>query len=351
MTTQNDTTAASANASTKDSTTDQASQAHEPAWAASLVGALDAFNLAASEQAIAKRKDTTWLTLKRLFFAVVVLTVILGYVVFYTRAFGFQADPISRSVAVIPIRGVIAPGAEASAENIVPIIERACRATHVDSLLLHISSGGGSPSESERVIAAIRACRQGRVVDGEQREGKKVVALIDGVGASAAYMIAMHSDEVYAGRYTLVGSIGALIRFNDASELANRFGLHERTYRSAPLKGGPSMIAGTTPEDDAVANELVTTMGRTFLNEVVAARGDALKADPELLFTGRVWTADEALEMGLIDGIEVLETLKATRFEGLDLHEYTTTPSLAESIGFRALVTQVITDLETPQVR
>lgn len=321
--------------------------APEPAWAGDLRSTLQSVQSLLTVHVAAKRRDANWQVIKRAFIGTVVLGALCLYVVFYARALGFQTDPLARSVALVPVEGTIAPGLDASAANIVPIIERACAAAHVDALVLDINSGGGAPSEAERIIAAVNHCRAGE----QGRPGKKVYALINGVGASAAYMIAMNTDAVFAGRYSIVGSIGAIMRMSDASELAHRLGVRELTYRSAPLKGGPSMLSGTTPADDEAANDLVLAVGRQFLHEVQKARGEALRLPADEVFSGRVWTAEQALEAGLIDEIAVLEELKQTRFRGQKIHRYETKPSLVKSMGLAQLLHQALADLQQIEVR
>lgn len=294
-----------------------------------------------------KRSEAKWNLLKRTVIATFVLMVLAVWAIFYFRALGFQSDPIQKSLAMIPIHGTIASGAEASADRLVPLIERACEAAHVEGLILDIDSGGGSPSESERIIAAVEQCKSG----GDGVEGKPVYAMIGSVGASAAYMIGMHCDEIFAGRYSIVGSIGAIIRMNDLSQLAGQLGVKERSFKSAPLKGGPSMLSGVTAADEEELNGLVTDLGKTFLADVQQSRGDAIKISGEELFSGRVWTADEALQIGLIDQIAVLEELKHTRFKDKKIHLYRTKPSIAETMGLTQMVHDVIADFAAPKVQ
>lgn len=290
----------------------------------------------------AKRSDKRWHALKRTAIVLIVGIVMGFYAIVYGRAFGLQIDPTVDAVALIPIEGAIGPGLEASAEQITPIISRACKATHVHAIALEINSGGGSPSEAEKIIAAVERCRAGS----KTHPAKKVYALIDGVGASAAYMIAMHTDGVYAGRYSLVGSIGAIMRLNDASSLANRFGVREVSYRTAPLKGGPSLISGQSEVEAEAMQVLVDEAGKIFLRDVLAQRKGKLKVDESTLYSGNIWTAEQALEMGLIDGVGVLDSLRDTLFEGRDLHRYTTKQSIAEKLGLKSLVQQVLADAQ-----
>lgn len=295
-----------------------------------------------------KRREANWQTFKRFAIVTGIVAGLLAYAIFYGRLLGFQTDPISDSVAIVPIRGAIASGLDASAENVVPIIERACESARVNTIVLEIASPGGSPSEAERIIEAVNACRRGNPE--QEVAGKPVIALIDSVGASAAYMIAMNTDEIYAGRYSLVGSIGAIMRYTDISALAKEHGVIERTWRSAELKGGPSMLTPPTPEDDRVMDEMVKAIADQFVEDVLAARAGKLHIDTELLASGRVWTAPEAHQYGLIDDIATLESLSATKFAGKKIHRYKTKPTMLEQMGVHAIVRQVVADMASPRI-
>jgi protease-4 len=281
--------------------------------------------------AVGKRRENNMRTFKFTAITVAVIAIGLAYVVFYARLFGFQTDPITDAVAVVPVRGPIATGVEASAEQVVPVLQRACRSSRVHTVIVEINSPGGIPAESDRIISAIEACKKG---DPENDiTAKPVIALIDGVGASAGYMIAMHADEVIAGRYSLVGSIGAIARGLDISKLATEHGIVERVYRSAPLKGGTSMWATPTQEENADNQRLVTDMADVFFRDVLATREGKIKLERDVLFSGRVWTAEQALEYGLIDTVATLEDLQATRFKGMNIHRYQAKATVLEQMG------------------
>lgn len=283
-----------------------------------------------------KRRENNWLVFKRTAITVTVIGIILAYVLFYARLLGFQTDPIQDAVAVVPVHGPIATGAEASADQVVPVLKRACGSSRVHTVIVEINSPGGLPSESDRIISAINACKKG---DPENDIAPKpVIALIDGIGASAGYMIAMHADEVIAGRYSLVGSIGAISRGLDISNFVTEHGVVERVYRSAPLKGGTSMYSAPSPEQEAENQRLVADMADIFFKEVLASRESKLKIDQETLFSGRVWTSQQALDYGLIDQLATLEDLENERFAGLKVHRYSAKPTVLDQMG----VTQAI---------
>lgn len=316
-----------------------------PVWVKDLLDRVDPLFDLAAMHAAGKRRDNWWAGVRRIFLAtaVTVLAGIWGY--FQLKAWGVQSDPLKKSIAVIPIQGPIMRGMEASADRIVSLIERACAADNVEALLLHINSPGGAPTESERMVAAVKACRAGT----DDKPGKQVVSLIDGTGASAAYMVAASTEEIYAGRYSIVGSIGAILRYTDVSELAHRFGVHEKVFRSAELKGGPSMISGTTALEEQTMQDLVNAMAQEFLSEVVEARGEKIKLPEQEVASGRVWTSEDALAAGLIDQVAVIEDLKRERFKDKPLFWYSTKPSIAEQMGLTQLASQWLAALQGPR--
>ena len=281
------------------------------------------------------RREATWKTIKHGIFAAILLSGFAFYVVMYARMFGFNADPARQAVAVIPIKGVIAENADASSANIAPLIEKACKSRHVQVVALEINSPGGSPNEAERIVEAIKICRQ--------TEKKKVVAVIGEIGASAAYMVSMHADEVVAGRYSIVGSIGAIMRYLDASEGVERLGVRERTYKSGPLKGGVSNLSGADEANDQVNEEMVLKLGRSFLNEVLETRkGKVRPEQAEVLASGRVWTSSEALQLGLIDQVSTMEGLAATDWKDLKLHRYGIKQGFVRSFGFDTILNRSV---------
>lgn len=313
---------------------------------AAIVSALNAtiHHIEAKEER--DRKTATWNMIKRAFFTILILAVLGFYLVFYGSLFGVNTNPSREAVAVIGIHGAIAKNQSASADNINPLIRKACRTRTVKVIALEINSPGGAPNEAERIGRAIQQCRQ--------ESNKEVVAVLDSLGASAAYMVAMKADKIVAGKYTMVGSIGAIMRYLDASQVAERIGLDETIFRSGNLKGGPSLLSGGTEDLDAVNQEMVSELGRAFLDEVYEDRGERLVASRDDVFSGRIWTAEQSLKMGLIDEIGTIETLAASDWEGLKLHRYRPKTGIARGMGFegpsREWLDAKLTELSAPRI-
>lgn len=235
--------------------------------------------------------------IKRVLFLLLLLVPLL-----YLTFSGFDPHTSRRegvAVPVIRIDGVIGNDSEGmSARALVPVLERAFYGPGQRVVLL-INSPGGSPADAERIRAAI--------VDLKRSTNKRVDAIIDRQGASAAYMIALAADSITAGRYSMVGSIGVIMETWDASELANKNGLRTHIYKSGDAKALGGYMHAPTAAEQRAATELIDSLAALFKADVLKYRADKLQADVNTLATGRVWVGPEALALGLIDRIATPE--------------------------------------------
>lgn len=213
---------------------------------------------------------------------------------------GFTLGPFGDVVGVIEIKGEIKDGGLASADKIVPALEAAFKSSHVKQIVLKIDSPGGAPVEAERIISAL--------VTYKQRYPKPVTAVIGNLGASAAYMAAMHADRIVAGRYSLVGSIGAILAPWQLDKAIAQLQVSQRVYASGRLKAFLNPFTPLTEESDAKATELVNKVGGAFVQDLQRQRGRHLKPGTDF-GTGEVWSGIEAKTLGLVDEIGTMETV------------------------------------------
>ena len=209
------------------------------------------------------------------------------------------------SVPVVRIEGVIGSNPESTRRTINQLAK--AFAMPGNTVAIVINSPGGAPGDAERIRSAIE--------DLKTRKHKSVDILIDSLGASAAYMIALAGDNIYAGRYAMVGSIGVIMQTWDASELAERYGVRMHTYKSGDAKALGSPLHAPTEAERLAAGRIITTLADMFFGDVERYRGARLHADKATLTSGTVWAGAEALPMGLIDHIATPEeyfTLKGT---------------------------------------
>lgn len=280
------------------------------------------------EWELSKREERRWLTVKRI--AIAIGATVFGLIYLAGLAPNlFSTEATEPTVAIIDVVGGIDSDAAASARKLVPVIERACEATTTKAIILRINSPGGSPTEAERIMAAVERCKA-------QKPEMPIDAVIEGTGASAGYMIATAADQIIANRYAIVGSIGAVLSGLDASAAAERLGLSERVIASGPLKATNYLFTENTPEQTKALQEVVDGLAREFRRQVEASRGERLKTDFPDLWSGRIWTADVAQQAGLVDHLSVLEDYLKASYPDLKVHNYRPRQSMQERLGIEA---------------
>lgn len=254
-----------------------------------------------------RRSERRWRRIKRsllvIFFALGLLSYVLSWAMITGTGFDFLGSEKSGLIGVITVEGPIGAGKKASADRLIPLIKRAFESKQVAAVVLEIDSPGGSPVEADRVRQYIREARA--------RNPKPVHAVINNVGASAAYMIAIAADQIYASRYSLVGSVGAMMSSWDLHRAMDRYGVDRRTFASGELKAMLDPFQAPTDLAQKKAKSMVDSIGELFVADVVQARSGKLSVDVSQLASGEVWNGAEAAELGLIDGIGSLETLQA----------------------------------------
>lgn len=257
-----------------------------------------------------RRMERRWRVLWRSLLVFVFLSGFFIYIMFYATALGYRFMPSANVVGVVRIEGEIAQGTLASADKVVPVLRKAYESPNVKAVVLAIDSPGGAPVEAERIYRALESFRR--------EYPKPTVAVIQNMGASAAYMIALHTDKIYAATYSLVGSVGAVLSAWDFSRALERVHVSQRVYASGDLKAMLNPFIPTTPAAERKAQELVRGMGESFRQEVARARGDKLKKGVDYA-TGEVWSGVQAVEIGLVDAIGTLDEV-AGREWGLRTH-------------------------------
>ncbi len=190
-------------------------------------------------------------------------------------------------VAEIRIDGFIATRPDA-----VDLIDKAAEASSVKAILLKIDSGGGAASGGEALYHAVRRAS----------EKKPVVAVIDGVGASAAYMTAIAADHLVARETAITGSIGVIFQFGNVENLLQKIGVEYDEVKSAPLKGEPSPFSAPDPAARAMIQSVVDDTYNWFVG-LVADRRKLDLATARRLADGSIYTGRQALGLKLVDEV------------------------------------------------
>lgn len=244
-----------------------------------------------------RRKLRRQLTLWRvLAIGIAVLAVVIGGLVLGRGKFGVGGPHIAR----IKIEGLITGNQETL--DLIQSVEKSA----ASALVLRISSGGGTTSGSEALYQEVR--RLGMK--------KPVVAVIDGVGASGAYMTALGAERIFSNGSALVGSIGVIAQYPNFSQLLETIGVKVEAVRSTPLKAIPNGLEVTPPEARAALQETVLDTYRWFRG-LVGERRNFDEAALNKVADGRVFTGRQALELRLIDELggerEAIAWLESTK--------------------------------------
>ncbi len=224
---------------------------------------------------------------------------------------GAAAEP---HLGVVKVRGVIDAESPASAERVISGLNRAWKAEHSAAVVLHINSPGGSPVQSQRIFDEVMRLR----AEGD----KPIIAVIEDVGASGAYYIAAAADEIIAAPASLVGSIGVISASFGFEEAIERLGVERRVFSAGDNKAFLDPFSELAPEQREFWQSVLATTHRQFIEAVREGRGERL-LDDERLFSGLVWSGEQALALGLIDSIGSLDALARERLPEPKLRDYT----------------------------
>lgn len=202
----------------------------------------------------------------------------------------------------IPLTGMIvfddrgwAGSAANSASSALRSIRRATADPDVRGLLLEIDSGGGGITVSDILHQALQDFRAAQ-------PGRMVVVLMGDVAASGAYYIAAGADRIVAYPTTITGSIGVLIQTINVNELAERWGIRDMTIKSGDNKDLLNPLAAPDDAQRQMLQTLVDALHDRFVSIVADSRNLSLD-EVRTLADGRVYLAEQALALGLIDQI------------------------------------------------
>ena len=208
-------------------------------------------------------------------------------------------------IAMIDVTGVIANaprrqllgGGEHPVSLLLEQLDRARRDPWVKAVVLRLNSPGGTVVASELIHDEITRFR---------KSGKPIVAVMMDVAASGAYYIACACDEIIAQPSTITGSIGVIMQMFDVSGTMNLIGVKTDAIISGPFKDSGSPFRAMKPEDREIFQGIVDDMYERFVSVIERGRPALDEAAVRRLADGRVYTAQQALDEGLIDRIATL---------------------------------------------
>jgi len=208
------------------------------------------------------------------------------------------------SVNVVRLHGMIGTGGRSALNDaaLAPVLERAFSKGKPAAVAISVNSPGGSPVQSSLIGSRI-----GRL--SEEKE-IPVFAFVEDVAASGGYWLASCADEIFADTASIVGSIGVISVGFGLQDLIARYGIERRVYTAGKSKSMLDPFREEKQEDVERLTSILGDVHDVFIQHVKTSRGDKITQDIDV-FTGEVWLAERAKELGLIDEIgHLVPTLK-----------------------------------------
>ena len=200
-------------------------------------------------------------------------------------------------IAIVYASGEIIPGE--SKENkmggntIAKAIRKAADDDNVKAIVFRVNSPGGSALASDVIWAEIIRAKK----------IKPVVVSMGDYAASGGYYISCAADKIFADPYTITGSIGVFgMLFNAHDLIYNKLGVKVEVVETNKNSDFGNFSRALTPDERNFYQMQIEQIYGTFVKHVANGRGlDSLFVDS--IAQGRVWSADDALKIGLVDTI------------------------------------------------
>lgn len=222
---------------------------------------------------------------------------------------------MSKFIARIKIEGVIEKEGESYNQKwLLETIEKLTKNKKNAAMVLYIDSPGGSVYESDEAYLAIKKYKE--------KTKRPVYAYFASLAASGGYYIGCSADKIIANRNTITGSIGVIAgRFLDLSEPMKKYGIKSETIHAGKNKTMGSITEPVTKEQRAIMQTLADECYAQFTKIVSDSRKLDLEKVRELA-DGRIYSASQAKELGLVDDIatfdEAISILKEKEFGDKD---------------------------------
>lgn len=260
----------------------------------------------------------------------------------------------NESIAVLSIKGAVTKYGDYCSWGMIDysmILARLAKSPNVSGVVIDMDSPGGQAYGTSMLADQIK----------ETSKLKPVIGVVnDGIAASAGLWLLTSCDEVYVTKKTdMVGSCGVYCSIYDWYGYYESLGLKVRdVYAPQSKDKNKSYNEAVNGNDEALKKELAT-LAQQFIDTVQSNRGERLTSND--WNTGKMFYAEEAMKIGLIDGIKSMdevfqrmETLVSSKTQksnnNITIMEYPKVQSAAKAEGFQALVPGVATEVQSAGV-
>jgi signal peptide peptidase SppA len=217
-------------------------------------------------------------------------------------------------VMVVEMKGAIGadarPGRGLSLMAVDGSLKKAFRRKKAKAVVLAINSPGGAPAQARMIMERARQLSIEKQIP--------LLSYIEDVGASGGYLIALAGEEIIADPFAIVGSIGVVAASFGFQDAIAKLGIERRVHTAGSNKVRLDPFREEKPEDRAKLEAILEETHRLFIELVKTRRGDRITGDPEVVFSGDFFLAEEGRRLGLVDEVGDLRVILKERY-GADL--------------------------------
>jgi protease IV len=209
-----------------------------------------------------------------------------------------------KQIARIEVKGAIAQGTRKRLLEVFKQVEE----QQFPALLLRIDSPGGTVADSHEIYHALKHLQQ----------KTKIVASFGNISASGGVYISMGAHHIVSNPGTITGSIGVILRGNNLEKLLDRVGVSFQVIKSGPYKDILSFDRALSPAEESILQSLIDSTYNQFVG--IVAENRHLGVDQVKAFAdGRIFTGEQALELGTVDRLGTEEDARRWLAELVDL--------------------------------
>jgi protease IV len=180
-------------------------------------------------------------------------------------------------------------------EKIRSIVEKAEKDYAIKALLIKINSPGGTVTASDIIFHLLQTYKENRKV--------RIYIQVMDLAASGGYYIALAGDEIIAHPTSLIGSIGVIALKVNLQELMTKVGVSWEIVKSGDKKDFMSPFRSFTKEERELFQETIDRFHNRFVALIAENRSTLDNSEVQSLADGRVFDAEQAKDLKLIDHI------------------------------------------------
>ncbi len=232
-----------------------------------------------------------------------------------------------RHTALVEVKGIIAPGNDASAEKVMLALQSAFKDKNTQGVVMRINSPGGSPVQAQNIFDEMKRLRQ-------KYPGTPLYVVVEDLCASGGYYVAAAADKIYVAKGSIVGSIGVRMDNFGVVGLMEKIGVERRLITAGKNKALLDPFLPLEESHRQIALELINEIHGQFVAAVKEGRGKRLKETPDM-FSGLIWSGAKSVELGLADGFGGVDYVAREVIKAEDVVDYTQKDNLAEKFARR----------------